>query len=62
MTRPQLNPSKPAERSLLLPQGESRDEGRLRLPSLGGSRPVSGSLLEQGASHDPPPTQPFETR
>jgi len=62
MNRPQLNPSKPGERFLLLPLGEGRDEGRLRLPSLGGSRPVSGSLLEQGASHEPAPTQPYETR
>jgi len=40
-----LCPPKPAERTLLLPPGEGRDEGRLRLPSLHGSWSLNRSFL-----------------
>ena len=45
INRPQLNPLKPAVRVLLLPPGEGRDEGRLRLPSLNGSWSQRGKFL-----------------
>jgi|GEM_PF-3249383 len=45
--------SKPAERILLLPPKEGRDEGRLRLASLHGSWPVSSSFLTRWLSMNP---------
>ena len=44
-SEPPAHPSETrGERFLLLPPGEGRDEGRLRLPSLHGSWPVSRSF------------------
>jgi len=58
INRPQLNPPKPAERVLLLPPGEGRDEGRLRSSSLNGSWSQRGKLLSSFLSINRPQLNP----